>query len=69
MKVRINIRQKIAMDDDDETITAAQLSAGNSSKKVNFTKTNSFLNSPFARPHHFLPFLRLSNLPSASIAV
>lgn len=36
---------------------------------MNFTKTNSFLNSPFARPHHFLPFLSLPNLPSASIAV
>lgn len=57
------------MDDDDETITAAQLSAGTPRKTSTSTKTNSFLNSPFARPHHFLPFLSIPNLPSASIAL
>lgn len=79
MNVRINTRQKIAMDDDDETITAAELSAGTPRKKSTSTKTNSFLktstktnsflNSPFARPHHLLPFLTLPNLPSTSIAL
>lgn len=57
------------MDDDDETITAAQLSAGTPRKTSTSTKTNSFLNSPFARPHHFLPFPSIPNLPSASIAL
>lgn len=69
MNVRINTRQKIAMDDDDETITAAELSAGTPRKKSTSTKTNSFLNSPFARPHHLLPFLTLPDLPSTSIAL